>query len=889
MAPEPGTRLGTYEVIDLVGKGGMGEVYRARDTKLGREVALKVLPEAFARDPERLARFEKEARVLALLNHPNIAALYGLEESDDVPFLVMEYVPGETLAEILDRGPLPVDEARSIFEQTAEALEAAHEKGIVHRDLKPSNIMITPEGVVKVLDFGLAKALGDESEDVDPSESPTKTFGATKDGVIMGTAPYMSPEQARGKGVDRRTDIWAFGCCFYEALTCKKAFHGETVTDTLAAIVKNEPDWEALPEGIPRGGIRKLIARCLRKDRGERFRSAVDTRLYIEDALAEPEAKGIASAPRRNPVPTIVSAVLASIATALAFWALSPPEPRSVKRFSILFPDIDYVTDVNISPDGSHLVFQGPSFEQLYLRRLDELEARPIPGTEGAFSSFFSPDGRWVGFYSDGKLQKVSLSGGPPVTLYATEARAEGSWGPDDTIVFGSMGKGLSRVSAGGGTPTILTTLDREGGETGHRWPEVLPGGKAVLFTNWFDAQSASSVSQWMERSHIAVYSLETGEHRILVEGGSNPRYVSTGHIVFARPGSQLVGPGSLLAVPFDLDRLEVRGQPVPVLEGPRVDWFGAAQFALSEDGSLVYNSSSASGPYPESILVSVDRKGMPRRLIETPRIFENPCLSPDGGRLAVGIEGPSGLFDIWIIELARSIMTRLTFKGFNYAPIWTPDGSHVTFSSNRAGGFNIFSKPADGSGDAVQLTRYESDSGSWSPDGENLAFAQRRGAMSFDIGILPLEGEAQFIVDTPFDERHPMISPDGLWLAYTSDESGQNEVYVRPFPGPGGRWQVSTEGGTEPRWARSGDELFYREADKMMAVSVSNEPELTLGKPVVLFEGQYQFLIGGGYSNYDVSPDGRSFVMIESVEEVAPVRQLTIVLNWFEELKQGR
>jgi serine/threonine-protein kinase len=553
-----GTRLGAYEILAPIGAGGMGEVYQARDTKLGREVAIKVLPEAFSEDKERLARFEREARLLASLNHPNIATLHGLEESADTHYLVMELVPGETLGERIQRGLIPIDEALPLFTQIAEGLEAAHEKGVIHRDLKPGNIKVTPEGKVKVLDFGLAKAFAEEGAATDLSQSPTMTREATQAGVIMGTAAYMSPEQARGKTVDKRADIWAFGCCLYEALTGRKAFGGETVTDVFAAIVRAEPRWDALPPPTPQS-IRRLLPRCLEKDPNRRLHDIADARIELETAPAEPSPGVEGATPKKR----LISLALAGLAVgaviaSFVVWNLRPSSPRPMGRLALTVPagqrPIGHLwSSLAISPDGTHVVYKAREGdkEQLYLRPMDRLEAEPIPGTEGAVSPFFSPDGLWIGFFADGQLKKVSIRGGAPQILceVAVTDTSVPRWGSNGRIFIGTDAE-ITQVSSNGGTPELVTAADSEKGEADLLLSDVLPGGKAILFSVWVGGQS------WDELS-IVVYSLETGERSVLIEGGTNARYVPTGHLVYVRSAT-------LMAVPFDLARLEVTGPPSP-------------------------------------------------------------------------------------------------------------------------------------------------------------------------------------------------------------------------------------------------------------------------------------------------------------------------------------
>jgi serine/threonine-protein kinase len=863
-----GRKLGHYEIVEKIGEGGMGAVYRARDTKLGRDVALKLLPDFLAGDRERITRLEREAHLLASLNHPNIATLHGLEESQGLKYLVMELVPGETLDDRISRAPLRLEECLGILRQIAEALEAAHEKGIIHRDLKPANVVVTSEGRVKVLDFGLAKAVAQEAPKSDLSKSPTLTREGTEHGVILGTASYMSPEQARGKSLDRRTDIWSFGCVFYEALTGRKALSGDTVSDTIAAILEKEPDWSALPARTP-PKIRDLLRRCLQKEPHRRLRDIGDARIEIEEALTEPSAAPVAGPPRRY-LPWAVAALV----SAIALWSLMRPgaEPvREVSRLTVTVPVEQALAwrndpSVAVSPDGRRLVYVGgPGGERrLFLRRLDQNEAVPIPGTEGATTAFFSPDGRSVGFYSSfGKLQRVLLDSGLPVALADTPDPWGASWGPGDVILFSPDGSGLSRISASGGVPSIVTTPNAAQGETSHRWPEILPDGKTALFT----IRTASGGFR------IAVLSLQNGEYRVLFERGTFARYIPTGHLVY-------MSEGALSAVAFDLERLELAGEPFRLHQAVWTNLpNGTAHFAISLDGTLVYVP-----PFEaQNTLVWVDRAGVVRPITETRRGFAEPRLSPDGERLAVSIS-EVGQTHIWTYDIARDSFLRLTFgPNDEGAPVWTPDGNRATFYR----GYNIFWIPADGSGPEERLTTSENSQTplSWSADGKVLLYQEQGPETARDLWLLTLpERTTRPFVPTPFDEAGGRFSPDGRFLAYRSNESGRNEVYLRPFPGPGSKWQISTEGGSQAVWARSGREIFYRSGDKMMAVSIETEPVFRAGRPVLLFEGKFQYP-GVTISQYDVAADGQHFVMVKE-DEPWPT-QIHVVQNWFEELKK--
>ncbi len=882
-----GKTLSHYKVIEKIGQGGMGEVYRAEDTNLDREVAIKVLPEQFTKDPQRLARFEREAKLLASLNHPNIAAIYGFEEADDVRFLAMELVPGETLAEKVAKGPVPVEEALEICRQIAEGVEAAHEKGVIHRDLKPANVKVTPEGKVKILDFGLAKAFEDELPVTDISQSPTLTEEMTRAGLILGTAAYMSPEQAKGKPVDKRADVFAFGAVLYELLTGKRAFDGETITETIAKVLESEPKWELLPGNTP-WTIRSLLRRCLTKDPHDRLDGIANVRIEIKLAVEEPATElptGTASAvqpTRRLWAMAVGLVVLGAVVAGLAVWLLVQPSSleQSLNRF-VIRPSPPVVLSSNnsnelaISPDGRQLVYRVNTERgsQLYLRSLEDFVDRPIPGTEGVRGSlFFSPDGESIGFFAERKLKKTSLAGGSPITLCdAAPGPRNGDWF-EDTIVFAASVdsvQGLYRVSANGGEPEMLATLNPDEGEQEYGLPEFLPDGKDLLFT-----------IRLGPGYQTALLSLETGEWKVVLENARQARYLSTGHLVYEQSRT-----GNLMVVPFDLAALEVTGDSVPVVQGVRQALNGYVDYTISNNGTLVYVPSTSTGGLIRT-LVWVDRQGLATPLIEDRQAYRRPRLSPDGQRVAVEVQSV-GNSDIWIYDIGRGTRMRLTVKGDNNSPVWTPDGTRVTFSSSRDGQSDLYWKPADGSGQAELLLNLNSQNNlvpsSWSPDGESLAFyAAITGANN--IWALPREGDALPFVATAFNERSPMFSPDGRWLAYVSNESGRDEIYVQPYPGPGGKWPVSTDGGTEPRWSADGRELFYRLGRKMMVVEVQSEPAFTSGRPQLVFEGPY-LTDNFATPNYDISPDGQRFLMIK--KEEGQQDQINVVLNWFEELKR--
>ena len=891
MATLPGTRLGPYEILSAIGAGGMGEVYRAHDSKLDRDVAIKVLPEAFAQDDDRMTRFQREAKVLASLNHTNIASIYGLEDSSNVRALVMELVEGPTLADLIKQGPMAIDEAVPIAKQICDALEYAHERGIVHRDLKPANVKVTPEDAVKVLDFGLAKALETDAGSADISTSPTISRMATLAGVLLGTAAYMSPEQAKAKPLDRRADIWAFGCVVYEMLTGMMAFRGESVTDTLAAVIKEEPDWSQLPAATPMR-VRVLLRRCLQKDPKQRLRDIGDARISLEEVLtgaSESAASiGVAGRTPRRVLPWAAAFFVAGVVlTGVTVWILKPlpsPPPRPVTRTVIILPSGQRLAGgltqpaLALSSDGSHLAYVATSIQpggaqQIYLRAMDSLEAKPIPGTEGAADPFFSPDGQWVGFFANGKLKKVSVSGGAAVTVGEASSPGGASWSSQGIIVFSpSVNSALRQVSDAQGIPQPLTRFGK--GDVTQRWPEFLPGGKAVLF-------AGGAGSNW-SNAHIGVQTVGTGEQRTLIQGGTYPRYAPSGHLVYAQGGS-------LMAAPFDARRLEVTGVAVPVVGGVLQSPLssGAVQYSISATGSLVYVPGGIHAAQHK--LVWVSRNGVEQPLAAPAHAYFAPRLSPDGRRVAVTVTEQES--QVWLYDLSRETLTRFTLEGnTNTSPLWTPDGKRIAFSSTKDGPVNIYWQMADGSGGLERLNTSENNQVpmSWSLDGQLLGFLDVDPTTGTDIWVLRLsDRKAQPFLRTQFLESVPQFSPDGRRLAYISDESGRFEIYVQPYPGPGSKWQISTEGGTEPVWNPNGRELFYRIGEKMMTVDISTQPGFAAGKPRMLFEGRYE-PTPLTTPNYAVSPDGQRFLMLKPADqaEESPT-QINVVLNWTEELKR--
>ena len=887
-----GRRIGSYQVDTRIGAGAMGEVYRARDTRLGRDVALKVLPDAVAADPIRLARFEREARLMAALNHPRIATIHGFEEVDGIRALVLELVEGPTLAERIGRGPVPIGEAVALGLQIGEALEAAHAKGIVHRDLKPANIKVLPGAAVKVLDFGIAKALVGDETGPDISRLPTVT-ATHATGLIIGTPAYMSPEQARGEPVDRQTDIWAFGCVLYEMLVGRMVFAGKTVSDTLAAVLEHEPDWRALPPTTP-AKLRDLLRRCLQKDPKRRLRDVGDAVNELVD-LQTPHSSDAGTAipaagSQRTAIPVVGASILSAVIAAAVVWAIRPqsalPPPRSV-QFTVGADGPDALEpsgldrDVAISPDGTRLVYVagGPGRVRLVARNLGELDAARLWDFETPRAPFFSPDGRWLGFFGlFGNLKKISIDGGPGAEISRGVGGASrgATWVSDGTIVFATTdpGTGLLRVPEAGGEAEVLTRPDTAHGELDHFWPEVLPGGRAVLFT----IMSPGPI----DTAQIALLNLETRTTKILLRGGTAAQYVPTGHLIYG-------GGGSLHAVPFDPDRGEVTGDPIKVLDRVAVTADGAVNATVSKDGTLAYVRPQSAGAM--RTIVWVNRDGRETPIAGAPaRPYTYPRLSPDGTRVALEVWDENR--DIWVWDLARETLTRLTdTPGRDGFPIWTPDSGRVIFGSARGGSTNLYWRAAAGTGQVERITESPQIQFpySMSSSGANILLREEHADTGLDISVVPLNGDrrATTLLRTRFNELNAEISPDGRWFAYQSNESGQDEVYVRPFPEVGDdRQQVSTNGGTRPVWARNGRELFYLAPDGLFGVTVAPGPAFKLGSPLRLINRRYFAETAFIGRTYDVSPDGQRFLMIkdDAGDGVRPT--IVVVQNWLNQLR---
>ena len=907
MALTPGTRLGPYEILSSLGAGGMGEVYRARDGTLQRDVALKILPESFATDPERLARFRREAQVLASLNHPHIGAIYGFEESTGTHALVLELVEGPTLADRIAQGAVPVDDALPIARQIAEALEAAHEQGIIHRDLKPANIKLRPDGTVKVLDFGLAKLTAPTSpagSAASVSLSPTITSPAmmTGVGVLLGTAAYMSPEQAKGREADKRSDIWAFGAVLYEMLTGRRAFEGEDLSDTFANVLKGDPDWSRMPEDTP-SQIRTLLRRSLEKDRKHRLSDIADARLEIEDASGMPTPKAHLSAPARfhmlfwwKVLPIVT--MIVGFAAGYSAWMLRPISLLSVTRFvdvaaeGIVLPNPNF-SSIALAPDGESAAFLADS--GVFLRKFDRLVPEPVFDTGDGVPSrglFFSPDGQWIGFWLRGFLRKVPVSGGAPVVVCALATTPLGAtWGADNNILLGGS-DGIWRVSGDGGTPQRVITLPA--GQRAYG-PQLLPDGRTVLFTlaqttDWNDAQ-------------IVVQSLEGGMPRAVLRGGTDGRYIATGHLVYALAGK-------LLAAPFDMSSLRVTGGSRPVLSDTvsQGTGTGAAQFAVSSSGTLAYMQPPTTFAAALRTLAWVDRQGREEVITAPGRPYVYARLAPDSSSIALDVADDNR--DIYLWRLPLGPLERVTSDpASDRQPVWTPNSQYLIYGSDRNGPSNLFSQRPTAAATAEQLTNSTVSifPHTMSRDGRHLVARQNTiGETGIDLVMLdvgnPPSGRATPtpLVHSSASEFNAEISPDERWLAYQSTSVGNDafEVYVRPFPDVNSDVRpVSTSGGTEPLWSRDGNELFYRAPNgAIMSVRVPKGGTTWTTAPPVQIIGGANYALGRRgdlsqypYRTYDVSADGRRFLMIKNSKsgEESSAERIVYVQNWFEELKR--
>ena len=909
MPLNPGTRLGAYEVSATIGAGGMGEVFRAKDTKLGRDVAIKVLPAAFAQDPERLARFEREARVLASLNHTNIAHIYGFEsaalaDGTTLHFLAMEMVEGEDLSARLRRGALPVDETIAIARQIAEGLEEAHEHGIVHRDLKPANIKLTPDGKVKILDFGLARAYESNgtSSAPDVSHSPTMSRHMTEAGMIMGTAAYMSPEQARGKTVDKRADIWAFGVVLFEMLTGERLFAGETVSDTLASVLKDAPRFAALPASTP-PRLRRLVERCLERDIRVRLRDIGEARVEIAKIEAGAPESGAVSVPagpsshgpERRVIPLLLAtAAVAIIATlGVARYFLSAAVTTgAIAHVSLALPDGHELGTVHLRPfaisaDGTNLVYVGlhEGTNQLYLRSLSEPSPRVLEGTVGGASPFFSPDGKWIGFFADRKLKKIAVGGAALQTLADAPYQRGGSWGSDGYIYFAPANSGgIWRVRESGGPAEEVTKKDTPKGEISHRWPHFVAGTNTLLFGMWTGPGD--------DEQNVAVQTIGESKHHVLVTRGGSPRYAAaTGMLLYTHMGT-------LFAVPWRPPQTDL-GQAVPVAMPEQTFDAGlnesAGTFDVSRDGALAYLSGGRARN--SSRLVWIDRNGKATLPPLPERNYETAVISPEGRRAIVQIR--EGLISLWMFDLARNTLTPIgTGAGSSQAPVWTPDGSRVIYRATRRGLRGIYWRLVDGSSEEEALTTKPDvlpSPSTISPDGRFLVFTETGAQVEDDNGlwVMQLDGDRtpRRLFPQADDEESPQLSPDGKWVAFEGPVSARKEIHVSPFPGPGPRHQISTSGGAEPLWSRDGRELFFQEGARLMVAAVTASGTFASEPPRLLYEGRFLGSVNSR-TPWSITPDGSRFLRIQRVEAERAITRVDLVLNWFKELTakaQGR
>jgi serine/threonine-protein kinase len=922
MALNPGARLGPYEVLEPIGAGGMGEVYRARDTKLNRDVALKVLPALFTDDPDRLARFEREARLLAALNHPNIAHVYGLEHGEgNVRAIAMEFVDGRTLGDVIgsstasDASGLPFVEALPIARQIAAALETAHDAGIIHRDLKPANIKVRDDGTVKVLDFGLAK-FDEAAEGYGGTErlsnSPTLTARATQLGMILGTAAYMAPEQAKGKTVDRRADVWAFGAVLFEMLSGRRAFDGDDVSEVMAAVLKLDPDWSLLPADVP-NPVRRLLRRCLEKDPKKRLRDIGEGMVQLDEGLSGATAamsmsmSGIAvsglpsslaattperptSLWRRAAPALAVMALVALAAVAAAGWLRTTDVPAAgIVRFQHTFePPLRIAltqnyTDLSITRDGRAIAFTGVISQQphVFLRPIDGLQATPLRGGELGYGPFSSPDSEWIGFHDGGepgRLKKVSIFGGPPIVLVKAQAPVAGaSWTSDGFVVFGVNGSGLHVVGeGGGGTPTQLTSPDTSLGEVLHASPHAVPDSPVVLFTT-------ITGSPGIEHSRLAALDRSTGRVVRFDLAGSNPKYLSSGHMIYG------AADGSLRAVTFDLERLEISGNPVPVHDGIGVKVTGSVNYDTTADGHLVYVGGGGARRV-ERTVVWVDRAGRETPIAVPPRTYFYVRISPVDARLSLDVRDDQQ--DVWIWD-PRGTLTRLTAgEGSDEYGLWTPDGRSVLSFSSVGGKPGLFRSRTDITGAReLVVDRPSSYPNAVTPNGAELIFRSAAGGTkgANDLFVVPLTGDktVRTLLGTEHDELNAAISPDGRWIAYQSDLSSKMEIYVSPYPDLSkGQWTISTAGGTEPVWSPAGRDLFYLAADgKIMAVPYTASPQFTPSAPVALFDAS-KYFFGGVGRNYDAARDGQRFVMVRDPQSGGGSLPISVVLNWGTEVR---
>jgi Tol biopolymer transport system component len=882
-----GTRLGPYEILAPIGAGGMGEVYKAKDTRLGRDVAVKVLPTHMSSSAELRQRLEREAKTISQLSHPHICTLFDVGHQDGTDYLVMEYLEGETLADRLGKGALPIEQSLRIGVEIAGALDAAHRSGIIHRDLKPGNVMLTKSGV-KLLDFGLAKLAAPDKSAVSQATSlPTalqESQPLTTRGTILGTFQYMAPEQLEGGEADARSDIFAFGCVLYEMLTGQKAFTGKSQASLIGSIMNTDPPPISSIQPMIPASLDRIVKGCLSKEPEHRWSTAHDVMLQLQwiaegGSLAGVPAPVVARRKNREKLAWAVAAaaLLGVAALAVGFVRRAPKPPRLV-RFEVATPeDIVALDAPRLSPDGQYLAFNATDAEgktRIWLRSLSALAPQPLAGTEGTGRVFWSPDSRFLGFFAEGKLKKVEISGGPPQKVCDAPTGADGSWSVEGVILYDGRGTDpIHRVSAAGGVPVVQVKAEAARKETEVGWPEFLPDGRHFLYM---------TTGQKIEDSFYRIGSLDSKESKLLAPAQTLVTYAPPGHLLFVRDRT-------LVAQPFDAKSLKTTGEPVPLAEKIGVDSVGLARFSVSREGTLAYRTGESG-----TRLLWIDRSGKELETTGEAGDSRNPALSPRGDRLAFGLNDPRGGSDIWVRDLTRGVNSRLTFgAGDENWPIWSPDASRIVFGVDRGGPSDLFEKSADGTGEEKEV--FKSDSftipNDWSRDGRYIAFSKLASAAEaaraghdtgFDIWVLPTFGDRKPIpvVQSPFAEFGAVFSPDGRFIVYTSNESGREEVYARSFPGPGGKWQVSTAGGSDAHWRADGKELFYRAPDqKVMAVEIKTGAAFEVGVPRALFLGRFQ--PGNARNRYVPSADGQRFLLVAPLgrDAMAPT---TIVLNWF-------
>lgn len=879
MALASGTKLGPYEIIAPLGAGGMGEVYRARDTRLDRDVAIKVLLTNLSSDPSLKQRLEREAKAVSKLSHPHICTLHDIGHQDGIDFLVMELVEGESLEQRLVKGPLPADQVIRYAAQIADALAKAHKRGFTHRDLKPANIMLAKSGA-KLMDFGLAKQAGPALLATALTEMTVDQAKLTGEGTIVGTFQYMAPEQLEGKEADARTDIFALGEVIYEMATGKPAFTGKSRASLIAAILTVDPPSIAELQPLAPATLERVVRKCLAKDPDDRWQSASDLASELHWMLTVGSQTGVAAPVIIKPKPReraiwIAAAVVVTLLALYLGWHIGDGEhPATPMHLSVTLPLGKALPNtsfrpVAVSPDGSAVVYAAYGDDrktQLYLRKLGNFESTPIPGTEAARSPFFSPNGEWLGFTSeDFKLKKMLLRGGSAVVV--TDAAFGGSWASDDTIYYvKSFTSGIYAVPAGGGQPKQVTQPGSTPDDRAHLWPSVLPGNSGLIFTVW--------TGRTFNDARIEGLSFASGKRKVLIEGGSGAAYLPGGYLAYARNGV-------LFVVGFDPKRLEVKGTPVPAIEGIMTGASnGDAVFAVSNTGTLAFQPGTLTS-YPRN-LVWMDRSGKTTNIMDEIKPYATPAVSPDGKRIALTLEGST--FDVWVADLERGTLTKVTFGGDDYLPRWSPDGRMLAYNSSKSGHMQVYVKHGIVQGEETMVTDGPETKAlwDWTPDGREIVFGRQNKDTGWDLYAVAVEGDhkARPLVVAPFEQGRARVSPDGKWLAYVSDESGQKEVFVQAMSDPDTRTQISSEGGTEPRWAHSSNELLFRSKDRLMSVKFAPGGGLNPGKPVMLFEDKAEWL------GYDVAPDGR-LVVARDASDKAPATQINVVLHWFDELTQ--